>query len=152
MPRRRNLKFGVVLPPDNDPRWIPTQQQISPQIAYDAMPIGTVLHPSRWAYMNDYALWKQIGQERQAIFDQQKEQRRQLELEQERLRKIEERKFKQEQEALKKAQKELTKQLDTIQKNYQREIRQVTRGIDAEYNPQIKEIQKQLKLLSKQIE
>ena len=40
MPRRRNLKFGVVLPPDNDPRWIPTQQQISPQLAYNAMQKG----------------------------------------------------------------------------------------------------------------
>lgn len=152
MPRRRNLKFGVVLPPDNDPRWIPTQQQISSQFAYNAMPIGTVLHPSGWAYMNDYTLWKQIDQERQDILEQKKEQRRQLELEQERLRKIEERKFKKEQDEFKKAQKELTKKLETIQKNYQRELRQVTRGIDAEYNPQIKEIQTQLKLLSKQIE
>lgn len=149
---KRNVKFGVVLPPDNDPRWIPTQQQINPQMAYEAMPVGTVLHPTGWAYMNDYSLWKQIDDERETVFQQEREQRRQIEIEKERLRKIEEKKFKQEQDALKKTQKELTKQLETIQKKYEREIRQVTRSIDAEYNPQIKEIQKQLKQLSKQIE
>jgi len=54
-------KFGI--PPDADPRWKRSQIDLS-KVRYDVLPIGTLVHPSGWAYMDDYSEWKKDDIER----------------------------------------------------------------------------------------
>ena len=56
--------FGVEYPPDTDPRWQRLPQQIDPVWAHGVLPIGTVIHPSGWAQMQNMEVWNQIGAER----------------------------------------------------------------------------------------
>ncbi len=145
--KKRYNKFGVVLPPDSDPRWIITPYVITQDFAMSAMPMGTVLHPSGRAYMNDYNLWSQINSEREAKFAVQREARRQQELENERIRKEQEKVRIAEEKRVKREREAIQRELDKLNKNYERDIRQVSRSIDAQYNPQIAALQKQLKKL-----
>ena len=145
--KKRCNKFGVVLPPDTDPRWVRSPYQITPEFAAQALPIGTVLHPSGFATMNDYNLWSQINAEREANFAVQREARRQQEIENERIRKEQERVRIAEEKRIKREREAIQKELDKLNKNYQRDIRQVSREIDAQYNPQIAALQKQLRKL-----
>ncbi len=145
--KKRYNKFGVVLPPDSDPRWIITPYVITQDFAMSAMPMGTVLHPSGRAYMNDYNLWSQINAEREANFAVQREARRQQEIENERIRKQEEKVRIAEEKRIKREREEIQRQIDKLTKDYERDIRQVSRTVDAQYNPQITALQKQLRKL-----
>jgi hypothetical protein len=145
--QRKYSRFGVVLPPDTDPRWVRTPYHITPEFAAQALPIGTVLHPSGFATMNDYNLWSQINSEREANFVVQREARRQQEIENERIRKEQERARIAEEKRVQREREAIQKELDKLNKNYERDIRQVSRAIDAQYNPQIVALQKQLKKL-----
>tara|TARA_B100000963_G_C22485106_1_gene606525 strand:- start:255 stop:704 length:450 start_codon:yes stop_codon:yes gene_type:complete len=145
--KKRRNKFGVVLPPDTDPRWVRTPYRITPEFAAQALPIGTVLHPSGFATMNDYNLWSQINAEREANFAVQREARRQQEIENERIRKQEEKARIVEEKRIRREREEIQRQIDRLTKDYERDIRQVSRSIDAQYNPQIASLQKQLKKL-----
>lgn len=147
---KRN-KFGVELPSDSDPRWQRTQFQISPEFVQNALPIGSVLHPSGWAIMNDYNLWREINNEREILFQQEREVRLQKEKEEERLRKIEEKKIKEEQKELIKQQQKIQSELDKLQSKYDREIRNITREVNAQYNPLLNNLQKKLKDIKKLI-
>ena len=150
MTKRYKNYFGtVVFPDDSDPRWIQTPNNISQTYALQALPIGTIVHPSGYAYMSDYNLWTQINNEREKIFEQQRIILREKQIQEEKLRKIEEKKAKQEYEALLKKKKEIEDELNKIQKNYDREIRKITREIDAKYNPQLNILQKELNKVNK---
>jgi hypothetical protein len=142
-------KFGVILPPDTDPRWVINNFQITPDFAAQALPIGTVVHPSGWATMNDYNIWSQLNAEREANFAIKWEAKRQQELENERIRKRQEKARIAEENRIKREKEEIQRQIDKLNKNYEREIRQVSRSIDSQYNPQISALQKKLKKLKK---
>ena len=143
----KKSKFGVVLPPDTDPRWVRTPYKITPDFAAQALPIGTVLHPSGLATMNDYNLWSQINAEREANFAVKREARRQQEIENERIRKEQERTRIAEEKRVQREREAIQKEIDKLNKNYKRDIRQVSRSIEAQYNPQISALQKKLKKL-----
>lgn len=142
---KRSNRFGVVLPPDSDPRWIITPYVMTQDFAMSAMPMGTVLHPSGRAYMNDYNLWSQINAEREANFAVQREVRRLQEIENERIRKEQEKARIAEEKRIKKEREAIQKQIDRVKRDYQREIRAVTRPVDAQYNSQLANLEKQLK-------
>ena len=150
MTRRYKNFFGtVVFPDDSDPRWIQTQYPITQSFAQQALSIGTIIHPSGYAYMNDMNLFKQIRDEREALFDQQRRIMYEKQVEEEKLRKIEEKKIKEEHQQLLKQQKQIQEQLQKLQGNYDREVRRITREVDAKYNPQINQLQKQLDQVNK---
>ena len=143
--------FGVEYPPDTDPRWQRLSQQIDPVWAHGVLPIGTVIHPSGWAQMQNMEVWNQIGAERAEKTRLFYEQRAQEEKERERQIKEQQKQLQIQQQQLKAQQKQLQSQLSELQRNYERDVRQITRPIDKQYNPQINELQKQLKKISKQI-
>lgn len=142
--------FGVVtFPDDSDPRWIPSQVPITPELAQNAMPIGTVFHPSGYAYMHDMNLWKQIRDNREQLFQQQRQIIYERQLEEDRLKKIEEKKAKEEYNNLLRQQKEIQDKIQKLQSNYEREVRKITREVDAKYNPEINKLQKELNKVNK---
>lgn len=150
MSRRYKNFFGTVVFPDNsDPRWVQTTYPITQSFAQQALPIGTIIHPSGYAYMTDMNLFKQIRDEREALFEQQRRIMHEKQLEEERLRKIEEKKAREEHQKLLKQQKQIQEQLEKLQNNYNREVRRITREVDAKYNPQISQLQKQLNQVNK---
>ena len=150
MPKRYKNFFGtVVFPDDSDPRWVHTPYPITQSFAQQALLIGTISHPSGYAYMTDMNLFKQIRNERDALFDQQRRIMHEKQLEEERLRKIEEKKAREEHQQLLKQQKQIQEQLEKLQNNYNREVRRITREVDAKYNPQISQLQKQLNQVNK---
>ena len=150
MPRRYKNYFGTVVFPDNsDPRWIHTQYPITQSFAQQALQIGTIIHPSGYAYMIDMNLYRQIRGEREALFEQQRRIMHEKQLEEERLRKIEEKRAREEHQQLLKQQKQIQEQLQKLQSNYDREVRRITREVDAKYNPQINQLQKQLNKVNK---
>jgi len=150
MSRRYKNFFGtVVFPDDSDPRWRHSQFPITQSFAQQALPIGTIIHPSGYAYMNDMNLFKQIRDEREALFEQQRKIMHEKQLEEERLRKIEEKRAREEHQQLLKQQKQIQEQLQKLQGNYDREVRRITREVDAKYNPQINQLQKQLNQVNK---
>lgn len=150
MPRRYKNFFGtVVFPDDSDPRWVKTPYPITQSFAQQALPLGTIIHPSGYAYMNDMNLFIQIRDERHALFEQQRRIMHEKQLEEERLRKIEEKRAREEHQQLLKQQKQIQEQLQKLQINYDREVRRITREVDAKYNPQINQLQKQLNQVNK---
>ena len=150
MPRRYKNFFGtVVFPDDTDPRWVQTPYEITQTFAQQALPMGTIIHPSGYAYMNDMNLFKQIRHEREALFEQQRRIMHEKQLEEEKLKKVEEKKAREEHQQLLKQQKQIQEQLKRLQSNYDREVRRITREVDAKYNPQINQLQKQLNQVNK---
>lgn len=144
--------FGVQYPPDWDSRWQRLSQQVDPIWAHGVLPIGTVIHPSGWAQMQNMDVWNQIGAERAEKTRLFYEQKAQEEKEREKQIKEQQKQIQIQQQQLKAQQQELQSQLNQLQKNYLRDVRQVTRSVDAEYNPQISNVQKQLKKINKQIQ
>ena len=152
MPRQYKNFFGtIVFPDDSDTRWVKTSYPITQAFAQQALPLGTIIHPSGYAYMNDMNLYRQIRDERDALFEQGRRISHEIELEKERLRKIEEKKAREEHQRLLKQQKEIQEKLQKLESNYEREIRRITREVDAKYNPQINQLQKQLNQINKVI-
>lgn len=147
--RYKNFFGTVVFPDDSDSRWVQTPYSITQSFAQDALPMGTIIHPSGYAYMTDMNLFKQIRDERDALFEQQRRIVHEKQLEEERLRKIEEKKAREEHQQLLKQQKQIQEQLEKLQNNYNREVRRITRDVDAKYNPQISQLQKQLNQVNK---
>jgi hypothetical protein len=147
--RNKNFFGTVVFPDDSDPRWVQTPYPITQSFAQQALPLGTIIHPSGYAYMNDMNLFKQIRDEREALFEQQRIIMHEKQLEEERLRKIEEKRAREEHQQLLKQQKQIQEQLQKLQSNYDREVRRITREVDAKYNPQINQLQKQLNKVNK---
>jgi 5'-3' exonuclease len=145
----KNLFGTIVFPDDSDPRWIPTSFPITQTFAQNALPMGTIIHPSGYAYMNDMNLFRQIRSERDALFDQQRIVMAKKQQEEERLKKIEEKKAKEEYEQLLKQQKQIQEQIQKLQTNYEREIRRVTRDVDKKFNPELNNLQKQLNKVNK---
>lgn len=150
MTRRYKNFFGtIVFPDDSDPRWIQTPYPITQSFAQQALPMGTIIHPSGHAYMTDYNLWNKIKDEREALFEQERRIMHEKHLEEERLKKIEEKRAKEKYQQLLKQQKQLQEQLQKVKNNYKREVRRITREVDAKYNPEINKLQKQLNEISK---
>uniref|UniRef100_A0A6C0LGY4 Uncharacterized protein n=1 Tax=viral metagenome TaxID=1070528 RepID=A0A6C0LGY4_9ZZZZ len=150
MSKRYKTLFGtVVFPYDSDPRWVHNQYPITQSFAQQALPMGTIIHPSGYAYMNDMNLFKQIRDERDALFEQQRRILHEKQVEEERLRKIEEKKAREEHKQLLKQQKQIQEQLQKLQYNYDREVRRITREVDSIYNPQISQLKKQLNKVNK---
>lgn len=149
--KRKNINyFGtVVFPDDSDPRWIKTPYSITQEFSQSALPVGTIIHPSGYAYMTDINLWKKIRDERETILEQQRKIMYERQLEEEKLQKLEEKKAKEEYQILLKQQKEIKDKLQKLQDNYEREIRMITRKVDIKYNPEINKLQKQLKQVNK---
>lgn len=150
MPRRYKNSFGtIIFPTDSDPRWRQTEYPITQTFAQQALPMGTIIHPSGYAYMNDVNLYEQIKNEREALFEQQRRIMYEKQQEEERLRKIEEKRAKEEHQQLLKQQKQIQDKLQKLQSNYDRELRKITREVDTKYNPQINQLQKQLNQVNK---
>jgi len=150
MSKRYKNYFGtVVFPDDSDPRWVQTQYPITQSFAQQALSMGTIIHPSGYAYMVDMNLFKQIRDERDALFEHQRRIMHEKQVEEERLRKIEEKKAREEHQQLLKQQKQIQEQLQKLQSNYDREVRRITREVDSKYNPKINQLQKQLNQVNK---
>ena len=150
MIKKYKHSFGTIVFPDNsDPRWIQTSFPITQEFAQNALPTGTIIHPSGYAYMNDLNLWRQIKNEREALLEQQRRILYEKEQEEERLRKIEEKQAREDYLELLKQKKKIQEQLQKLQNNYNREVRRITREVDAKYNPQINQLQKQLNQVNK---
>ena len=114
--RNKRNYFGVVYPPDWDPRWQRTAQYTDPIWAHGALPIGTVIHPSGWAQMFNMDVWNQIKEERAEKTRLFYEQLAKEEKERERQIKEQEKQIRIQQEQLKSQQQQLQTQLNQLQK------------------------------------
>lgn len=150
--KHRYNKFGIVYPDDNDPRWITFNgYRMTQNDALNAMPIGTIIHPSGEAFMTNYPLWQELMNERELYFQQQREIAKKLQEEQIK-KQIEEQKEKERLRITLLNQRVQTqKEIDHLNSVYQRELRKITRSVDAEYNPIISKLKKQLNTINKQL-
>ena len=132
MIRKKYKKFfgTIVFPDDSDKRWIQTSYPITQSFAQQALPMGTIVHPSGYAYMNDINLFNKIKNEREALFEQQRRIINEKQVEEEKLKKIEEKIIYEVNKQLLKQQKQIQDELKKLQNNYEREVRRITREVD----------------------
>jgi hypothetical protein len=75
---KKKNRFGVEYPPDNDPRWIVTQFPQTQDDAFNILPLGTIIHPSGYAFMTDWPKYNELRAQKELYLQQQAQIREQL--------------------------------------------------------------------------